>query len=142
VGREWDGAGSVVPKLAESSALAVLRIATGLLVFPHGVRKLIAGPVAAIGKSLVAHGFPAWFAYLVTAGELCGLLLALGLYVRYSAAAVALTLWGIVVFVQASLLRDWGTGRGVALEYPVLLALTATLFVLVPPTRWSLGRRR
>ena len=141
MGWEWDGAGSVVPKLSDASALAVLRIATGLLVFPHGVRKLLTGPVAAVGKSMVAHGFPAWFAYLVTAGELCGLLLALGIYVRYSAAAVALTLWGIVVFVQAPLLREWGTGRGVPLEYPELLALTATLFVFAPPKRWSLGKR-
>jgi putative oxidoreductase len=138
---EWDGAGSVVPKLSDSSALAVLRIATGALVFPHGIRKLLAGPVAAVGKSMVAHGFPAWFAYLVTAGELCGVLLALGIYVRYSAAAVALTLWGIVVFVQAPLTADFGTGRGVQLEYPLLLALTATLFTLAPPTKWSLGRR-
>lgn len=142
MGREWDGAGSVVPRLSDSSALAVLRIATGLLVFPHGVRKLLTGPVAAVGSSMVAHGFPSWFAYLVTAGELCGLLLALGVSVRYSAAAVALTLWGIVIFVQAPLLHDVGTGRGVALEYPALLALTATLFVLAPATKWSLGRGR
>jgi hypothetical protein len=44
--------------------------------------------------------------------------------------------------VQAPLVRELGTGRGVALEYPLLLALTATLFVLAPPTKWSLGKRR
>jgi putative oxidoreductase len=142
VGREWDGAGSVVPKLSDSSALALLRIATGALVFPHGVRKLLTGPVTAIGKSMVAHGFPAWFAYPITFGELCGALLAVGLFVRYSAAVVALTLGGIVIVVQAPLVRELGTGRGVALEYPLLLALTATLFVLAPPTKWSLGKRR
>jgi uncharacterized membrane protein YphA (DoxX/SURF4 family) len=142
VGWEWDGAGSAVPKFNDSFAFALLRIVTGALVFPHGVRKLVTGPVASIGKSLVSHGFPAWFAYPVTAGELCGLLLALGIAVRASAAAVALTMWGIVVFVQASLLHDFGTGQGVPLEYPVLLAVTATLFVLTPPRRWSLGRGR
>ena len=120
----------------------MLRIATGALVFPHGLRKLATGPVAAIGKSMVDHGFPAWFAYLVTAGELAGGLLALGLYTRFSAAAVAATLWGIVAFVQLPLLREMGTGRGVPLEYPILLALTATLFVLVPATKWSVGRGR
>ncbi|HEX5102110.1 MAG TPA: DoxX family membrane protein [Polyangiaceae bacterium] len=131
-----------MPQIKESVALAVLRIATGALVFPHGLRKLATGPVAAVGKSMVAHGFPAWFAYLVTAGELAGGLLALGLYTRFSAAAVAATLWGIVAFVQLPLARELGTGRGVALEYPILLALTATLFVLVPATKWSLGRGR
>ena len=131
-----------MPQIKESVALAVLRIATGALVFPHGLRKLVTGPVAVIGKSLVAHGFPAWFAYPVTAGELAGGLLALGLYTRLSAAAVAATLWGIVAVVQLPLARDMGTGRGVPLEYPILLALTATLFVLVPATKWSVGRGR
>jgi len=131
-----------VPTLKESSALAVLRIATGALVFPHGLRKLATGPVAAIGKTLAAHGFPPWFAYVVTLGELVGGLLALGIYTRLSAATVALTLWGVILFVQLPLLRDVGTGHGVPLEYPVLLALTATLFVLLPSTKWSLGRRR
>jgi uncharacterized membrane protein YphA (DoxX/SURF4 family) len=142
VGWEWDGAGSAVPKFNDSSALALLRIATGVLVFPHGVRKLLTGPVASIGKSLAAHGFPTWVAYPVTAGELCGILLALGVAVRASAAVVALTMWGIVLFVQASLLPEIGSGKSVALEYPVLLAVTATLFVLAPPRRWSVGLRR
>jgi uncharacterized membrane protein YphA (DoxX/SURF4 family) len=141
VGSEWNGgAGSAVPRLSDSTLLALLRVTVGVLTFLHGVRKLVTGPVAAIGNSLVAHGFPAWFAYPVTLGELCGALLALGVFVRASAAAVALTMWGIVVFVQASLAGDVGTGRGVALEYPVLLAVIATLFVLAPPARWTLRR--
>jgi uncharacterized membrane protein YphA (DoxX/SURF4 family) len=102
----------------------------------------VTGPVASIGKSLVSHGFPPWFAYVVTLGELTGALLALGLYTRLSAATVALTMWGVVAFVQLPLIREIGTGRGVLLEYPVLLALTATLCALVPSTKWSVGRRR
>jgi len=141
VGSEWNGgAGSAVPRPSDSTLLALLRVTVGALTFLHGVRKLVTGPVAAIGKSLVAHGFPAWFAYPVTLGELCGALLALGFYVRASAAAVALTMWGIVVFVQASLAGEIGTGHGVPLEYPVLLAIVATLFVFAPPARWTLRR--
>ena len=141
--REWDGgAGSAMPKLSESSALAVLRIVTGVLVFPHGIRKLIQGPVAALGHQMAAHGFPASFAYVVTAGELAGIFLALGLYSRIAAAAVALTMWGIVICVQLGLLTRMGTGTGVSLEYPLLLALLATLLAVLPPTRWSLDRRR
>lgn len=125
----------------DSTALSILRIATGLLVFPHGVRKLLAGPVAAIGKSMVEHGFPASFAYVITLGELMGLLLALGVFTRYAAAAVALTMAGIVVVVQRGLAGQLGTGRGVPLEYPVLLLVLAVIFVFVPARRWSLGRR-
>ncbi len=138
---EWDGAGSAMSKLSESGALAVLRITTGVLVFPHGVRKLIQGPVAAIGKQMLAHGFPVSFAYVVTAGELAGVFLALGLYSRIAAAAVAATMWGIVIWVQLDLITRMGTGGGVSLEYPLLLAVIATLLVALPPTRWSLDRR-
>lgn len=131
-----------MPKLSDSSALALLRIATGVLVFPHGIRKLIQGPVAAVGRQMVAHGFPASFAYVVTAGELAGIFLALGLYSRIAALAVALTMWGIVIWVQLGLLTRVGTGPGVSFEYPLLLAVIATLLALLPPTRWSLDRRR
>jgi putative oxidoreductase len=126
----------------DSAALAVLRIATGLLVFPHGVRKLLKGPVAAIGKSMVDHGFPESFAYVVTLGELAGLPLALGLYTRHSAAAVALTMAGIAVVVQRSLFWQIGTGKGVPLEYPLLLMVAAAVFVFVPAPRWSLDAKR
>jgi putative oxidoreductase len=138
---EWDGAGSAMPKLSESGALAVLRIATGVLVFPHGIRKLIQGPVAAVGRQMLAHGFPESFAYVVTAGELAGLFLALGLYSRIAAAAVAATMWGIVIWVQLGLWSHVGTGAGVSLEYPLLVAVIATLLTALPPTRWSLDRR-
>lgn len=131
-----------MPKLSDSSGLALLRIATGVLVFPHGVRKLVQGPVAAVGRQMVAHGFPASFAYVVTAGELAGIFLALGLYSRIAALAVALTMWGIVIWVQLGLLTRVGTGPGVSFEYPLLLAVITTLLALLPPTRWSLDRRR
>jgi len=133
-----------MPQLSESTALAVLRIATGGLVFVHGVRKVVTGPVEAVGRQMVAHGFPASFAYVVTLGELAGLALALGWFSRLAAAAVAVTMWGIVLWVQLGLAGRIGTGAGVPLEYPVLIAITATLLALLPSTRWSLrgGRRR
>jgi hypothetical protein len=46
-------------RLDPSTALALLRIVTGLLAFPHGLTKVIKGPVAAIGGAMTAHGFPA-----------------------------------------------------------------------------------
>jgi putative oxidoreductase len=126
----------------DSAALAVLRIVTGLLVFPHGVRKLLKGPVSAIGKAMAEHGFPESFAYVVTLGELAGLLLALGLFTRYSAALVALTMAGIALVVQRGLVWQIGTGKGVPLEYPLLLMICAAVFVVVPVRRWSLDAKR
>ncbi len=98
--------------LSHEQALAVLRVLTGLLVLPHGVRKLLGGPVTMLGKSMVKAGFPDWFAWVVTAGELCGAALALGLLTRLAGAAVALTMAGILVFVNLANLTQIGTGKG------------------------------
>ena len=130
-------------RLDPALALALLRITTGALVFPHGVRKLMQGPVAAIGRQIAAQGFPEWFAYLVTVGELSGLLLAVGLYTRFAGAAVSLTMASIAVFTQLGTLRHFGSGKSVSLEFLVLLCSSAALFVFLPPTPLSLdGRRR
>lgn len=125
----------------EGRVLAGLRIVTGLLVFPHGVRKLLKGPVEAVGGSMIQHGFPEWFAWLVTLGELAGLLLAVGLFTRLSGAAVAATMGAIAFFVQAPKLAEIGTGAGVPLEYPILLAALGLAFALRPPREWSLDAR-
>src|SRR5687768_1255351 len=97
--------------LSSEQALAILRVVTGLVVLPHGVRKLLGGPVTVIGKSIVQAGFPEWFAWVVTAGELCGGALALGLLTRLAGAAVALTMAGVLVFVNFANLTHFGTGK-------------------------------
>jgi putative oxidoreductase len=131
-----------VPRLDASTALAVLRITTGLLVFPHGVRKLIKGPVAAIGGSMREHGFPELFAYIVVLGELAGLLMVVGLYTRLASAAVALTMAGIALVVNSGQLSVIGTGKSTGFELSLLFAIAAALSALVPATRFSLDARR
>ncbi len=131
-----------MPKLDAPRALALLRIAVGLLVFWHGVTKVLKGPVAAIGRQVAAHGFPESFAYVVTAGELAGLFLAVGLYSRLAAAFVAVTMLGIAGFVQVGLLASVGTGKGVPLEYPLLLAVCCLVLAIGPGTRWTLDALR
>jgi putative oxidoreductase len=126
----------------ELIALALFRVLTGALAFTHGLRKLIQGPVSAIGKAMSEHGFPPSFAYVVTVGELAGLLLAIGLFTRLAAAGVAATMLGIAVVVQSGLIPQIGTGRGVPFEYPLLLAVAAALFVVLPRTPLSLDARR
>jgi uncharacterized membrane protein YphA (DoxX/SURF4 family) len=126
----------------ELVALALFRVLTGTLAFTHGVRKLIQGPVTAIGKAMSEHGFPPSFAYVVTLGELAGLLLAIGLFTRLAAAGVAATMIGIAFVVQSGLIAQIGTGRGVPFEYPLLLAAAAGLFVFLPRTPFSVDGRR
>jgi putative oxidoreductase len=131
-----------MPRLDASTALAVLRIATGLLVFPHGVRKLIKGPVAALGGAMREYGFPEAFAYIVVLGELAGLLMVLGLFTRLASAAVAVTMLGITLMVNSEELPMLGTGSSMDLELTLLLTTSAALCALVPATRFSLDARR
>jgi len=132
-----------VRRLDPTLALGLLRITTGVLVFPHGVRKLLKGPIESIGRHIAAQGFPEWFAYLVTLGELTGLLLAVGLYTRLAGATVALTTASIAIFTQLGTVRHFGSGKSLAFEFLLLLCLSSALFVFLPPTRLSLdGRRR
>jgi len=129
-------------RLEASTALALLRIATGLLVFPHGLTKVIKGPVAAIGGAMTAHGFPGWFAYVVVLGELAGLLMVVGLFSRLASVAVALTMAGIAVVVNSGEIAALGTGDSLGFELSLLLTVTATLCALAPPTRFSLDGLR
>jgi uncharacterized membrane protein YphA (DoxX/SURF4 family) len=128
-----------IPAMNPGSAIAMLRIATGLLVFPHGVRKLLAGPAHAIGASIARRGLPLpdVLAWLVTIGELCGIFLVLGIATRTAGLAIALTMAGIVLFVQKDLLVELGTGASVPAEYPLLLAILGAFFAAIGKTVWS-----
>src|SRR6266496_923840 len=100
-----------IPAMNPSSAIALLRIATGILVAPHGIRKLLTGPSQAIGQAIAAKGLPLpdVLAWLVTIGELSGILLALGVATRAAGAMIAVTMAGIVAFTQIEKLAQLGT---------------------------------
>jgi putative oxidoreductase len=131
--------GNELPAINPGSAIVLLRIATGLLVAPHGVRKLLAGPAKAIGGAIAQRGLPLpdLLAWLVTIGELCGILLVLGIATRAAGLAIVLTMAGIVVFVQKDLLLELGTGASVPAEYPLLLAILGAFFAALGPVVWS-----
>src|SRR3954469_7605292 len=118
------------PGMHPGLAIVLLRIATGLLVAPHGIRKLLAGPTQAIGASIAQRGLPLpdVLAWLVTVGELCGILLVLGIATRAAGLAIAVTMTGIVIFAQRDLLPALGTGASVPAEYPLLLAILGAFF--------------
>ncbi|MBC8011452.1 MAG: DoxX family membrane protein, partial [Burkholderiales bacterium] len=101
----------------QARALALTRIATGLLVvFYHGWHKIIDGLAWHTGRAPVWHfldevahvGFPlplasAWFAALAQLGG--GLLVALGLFTRIGALLLVCTLLG-AVYTNLSLPKE------------------------------------
>lgn len=131
-----------MPRIDPTIALAVLRISAGLVAFPHGLRKLVNGPVASIGGAIAAQGLPPWFAYVITLGELAGLLMAIGLFTRFASAAVALTMVSVAFGGNLSKAAMLGTGQSLGFELSLMLAVAATLCVLAPATRISLDALR
>jgi uncharacterized membrane protein YphA (DoxX/SURF4 family) len=132
-----------MPNAPSAYAIALLRIVTGLLVASHGLRRLFVGPARAIGGALAAKGLPAptALAWFVTAAELAGILLALGLFSRAAGGALAVAM-ALVVCTQTGALSFIGTGAGIAGEYPLLLTVVGLYFATNPPGPWALRGRR
>ena len=134
-----------IPAVNPANAIAMLRIVTGLLVAPHGIRKLLAGPPNAISGVIARAGVPLpdVVAWIVTLGECAGILLALGIATRAAGVAIAVTMGGIVLILQRDLLAQLGTGASVPAEYPLLLAFLGAFFAMIGEKVWSVpfGRR-
>ena len=137
----------LVPALARvTEALSpyaepLVRIATGLLLVPHGTQKLfgwfggygIAGTEQFFASKL---GLPPWVAVLAGLVEFGGgLLLALGLVTRVAAALVVGLMTVAIIQVHWSNGFFWTEG---GYEYPLLWGILALSFVIRGGGRFSL----
>jgi putative oxidoreductase len=102
---------------------ALLRIATGLILFVHGWGKLtgpglsgVSGYMAKLGL-VPGGGFAAAAIFLETIGALC---VAAGLFTRFFAAALAIEM--AIAFFAVHLPRGFGVGAG-GYEYVLLLGI-------------------
>ena len=121
-------------------ALFLVRVATGLVVFPHGYFKVMGG-VAGLSAGLASKGVPAapLFAWCATLAEFVGgLLMVLGLLTRPAAASVAFTLFVAWSTMHLGDLPNIGAKGGASFEYPFLLSITALAIALAGPGRYSL----
>jgi len=103
---------------------AIVRIALGLILIPHGANKLFFGDAATASNTMAKLGLAAPLAWAYFIGVLeffGGIMLALGLYTR----AVALAFFIQMLVIAFGVLWPkwfWG-GRG--MEYVVLMGLVA-----------------
>ncbi len=118
----------------------LVRIALGAILMPHGYEKLFGTAAAATARNplLKIFGDPLVGAYFIGCVEFFGgLMLVVGLFTRFAAAAVAIQMFVISFFV---LYPVWGwTQRG--MEYSVFMMLIAIAIFIHGGGALSLDRR-
>ncbi|TGL96599.1 DoxX family protein [Leptospira barantonii] len=116
----------------------ILRVVTGVVMFPHGAQKLLGwfggyGFTGTMGY-LTGVGIPTPIAFLVIIGEFFGAIgLILGLFTRLSALGVGIIMLGAVFIghVENGFFMNWaGTQKGEGYEFHILLiAISVVLFI-------------
>lgn len=118
---------------------ALIRVALGLILVPHGFAKLFLNDAAPTSRHFVhwAWAYPLAWAYFIGAIEFVGgLMLALGLFTRVVAAAVVIEM---AVISFAVLYPHWDWGRH-GMEYTMFMGLVALSIFLAGGGRYSLDQ--
>jgi putative oxidoreductase len=116
---------------------ALIRVALGLILMPHGYAKLFQDDAVPTSRNFVHFGWshPLAWAYAIGVLEFFGgLMLALGLFTRIVAAAIAIEM---AVISFAVLYPAWSWGHH-GMEYALLMGLVALGVFLQGGGRYSL----
>ncbi len=109
---------------------ALMRFATGAILVPHGIQKILNTPIAKFAPNIAAKGLPfaealAYLTYFAeSAAAAC---LAIGLFTRIAAAVVGIEMLVIVVLFQWQFGYFW-TNRGYEFALLWLLLCIAIFF--------------
>jgi len=121
-------------------AYAFMRFATGAVLVPHGIQKILTVPIAKFAPNIAAKGlpFPEALAYLTYFAEsVAATCLAIGLFTRIAAAVVGIEMLVIVFLFQWPFGYFW-TARGY--EYALLWALLCIAIFFKGGGRYSIDR--
>ena len=129
----------------DSFAPLFLRLALGLMMFPHGAQKLLGwfggyGFTGTMGYFTGTVGTPWLVGLLVILGEFFGsLLLVAGLGTRFAAASLVLIMFGAAWQLRGNgFFMNWfGQQKGEGLEFFLLATGIAVALVLTGGGRWS-----
>jgi putative oxidoreductase len=119
---------------------ALMRFATGAVLVPHGVTKILNTPIAKFVPNIAAKGLPlpellAYLTYFAeSAAAAC---LAIGLFTRIAAAMIGIEMLVIVVLFQWQFGYFW-TNRGY--EYALLWAVLCIAIFFKGGGRYSIDR--
>lgn len=125
---------------------ALLRIALGGVMFPHGAQKLLGwfGGYGFVGTMdfLTGMGMPTVVAFLVIMGESLGALaLMLGFLTRFCAFSLTLIMVGAIGLVhwQNGFFMNWGgQAAGEGFEYHLLMVALGVVLMVRGGGSWSL----
>jgi putative oxidoreductase len=132
------GAAGLYETLAPLS-FTLIRITLGLILIPHGYAKLFLNDAVPASRNFVNFGwaYPLAWAYFIGALEFFGgILLAVGLFTRIVAAAIAIEM---AVISFAVLWPNWSWGRR-GMEYALFMGIVALAIFFRGGGRWSLDR--
>ena len=108
----------------------LIRFATGAILVPHGVTKILNTPIAKFAPNIAAKGLPfaELLAYLTYFAEsVAAVCLAIGLFTRIAAAVIGIEMLVIVVLFQWQFGYFW-TNRGYEFALLWLLLCIAIFF--------------
>src|SRR5712691_1237436 len=123
----------------EPLAWPLIRLTAGLMILPHGIPKLMMGVSATASMALVKRGIaPAepLAVVLIVLETVGGLCVALGLFTRFFAAAIAIEM-AVIVYHHVGKGFGWGGG---GYEYPLMWGLMMLAIALRGGGAWSLDR--
>jgi putative oxidoreductase len=119
---------------------ALIRFATGAVLMPHGIQKILNVPIAKFAPNIAAKGLPfaEALAYLTYFAEsVAAACLAIGLFTRIAAAIVGIEMLVIIIFFQWQFGYFW-TARGY--EYALLWLLLCIAIFFKGGGRYSIDR--
>ncbi len=130
----------------DDAALTLLRVALGVVFFPHGMQKLLGwfggyGFSATMDSFTTQLGIPAIFAFLAIMAESLGSLgLITGFLTRIAAFGIAVNMVVAVYMLhwQHGFFMNWfGSQKGEGYEYHLLVIAIAVALMMRGGGRWS-----
>ena len=131
-----------------SYALLVLRVALAVVIFPHGVQKLLGwfgGPgIDGTMQLFASLGVPATIAVLVIVSDFFGsLALAIGLLGRVAAFGTTMVMLGAMALVHApnGFFLNWnGDQAGEGIQFHLLVLAVSVVVMVKGSGAWSIDR--
>ena len=133
----------------DSLSSFILRVTVGVVMFPHGAQKLLGwfggyGFSGTMDAFTGKMGMPWIIAFLVIIGESLGALaLIAGVLTRFTAASLAVIMFGAVVMAhwQNGFFMNWfGQQAGEGFEYHLLVIGLCVALVLAGAGKWSVDQ--